>query len=303
MTKHYITIILFYFLGFTLNAQEKYITTSDSVELYVHIKGTGTPCLFVHGGPGQGSYYWKKFAGDFCENEFQMIYLDQRGCGHSTSPQDKNYSLSRMIKDFEEVREALNIEQWMIMGHSFGGILQTAYASEKQSKILGILMFQCTLNLTESMENNHIPMATNMFDIDDSEYYRNTEIPLKTRLDSMYRSIYSQGIDPWELSFSSKGEVDQFRAMFQELDEWNTEFSQEAFGIEEYLLDFTDLTKSIDVPVLYFYGTKDINVGYDHYKSIHFPNMLLYPFEGKHMDFIGNKKVYKKAISAYLAKF
>lgn len=72
----------------TLQAQEKTILTSDSVSLYVNVKGKGTPCLYLHGGPGSGSYWLEKFFGDYLEQHFQMIYLDQRGVGRSTSPLD-----------------------------------------------------------------------------------------------------------------------------------------------------------------------------------------------------------------------
>ncbi|MDD5047097.1 MAG: alpha/beta fold hydrolase, partial [Bacteroidales bacterium] len=110
--------------GIALNAQERTILTSDSVSLYVNVKGSGTPCLYLHGGPGSGSYWLEKFFGNYLEQNFQMIYLDQRGVGRSTSPRDGNYSMDRMVCDFEEIRQALGLSQWLTLGHSFGGILQ-----------------------------------------------------------------------------------------------------------------------------------------------------------------------------------
>lgn len=123
--KH-IVLILIVTIGFifTAQAQQREIITSDSVQLYVTIKGSGTPCLYIHGGPGSGSYWLEKLFGDYLEQHFQMIYLDQRGVCRSSSPKDKNYSSDRMVQDFEEVRKALGISQWFTLGHSFGGILQ-----------------------------------------------------------------------------------------------------------------------------------------------------------------------------------
>ena len=103
-------------------AQEKHVITSDGVDLFVNVKGEGTPCLYLHGGPGSGSYWLEKFVGDSLEKHFRMIYLDQRGVGRSTSPADGNFSMERMVKDFEEVREALGIGRWITLGHSFGGL-------------------------------------------------------------------------------------------------------------------------------------------------------------------------------------
>lgn len=119
------TIVLIFSLliNISIHAQEKYIVTSDSVQLYVNIKGTGPSCLCIHGGPGSGSNWFEEFMGDSLEQNFQMIYLDQRGVGRSSSPKDNNYSLKRIVNDFEELRNSLGIEQWLILGHSFGGIL------------------------------------------------------------------------------------------------------------------------------------------------------------------------------------
>ena len=133
-----ITLLLFLLISISIQgqAQEREILTSDGVKLYVKVKGTGTPCLYLHGGPGSGSHWLEKFFGDYLEQHFQMIYLDQRGVCRSSSPKDNNYSLERMILDFEEVREALGIGEWLTLGHSFGGILQMAYSSQKNDSIM-----------------------------------------------------------------------------------------------------------------------------------------------------------------------
>jgi proline iminopeptidase len=104
-----------------VSSEVKHITTSDGVVLHVTVKGQGIPCLYLHGGPGSGSHWLEKFMGDSLEQYFQMIYLDQRGVARSGSPADGNYSMARMVQDFEEVRLALGIDQWLTMGHSFGG--------------------------------------------------------------------------------------------------------------------------------------------------------------------------------------
>ncbi len=129
----------------------KHVTTSDGVDLYVEIRGRGTPCLYIHGGPGAGSYWLQKFSGAMLEKNFRMIYLDQRGAGRSSSPKDGNYSLDRLVRDFEEVRAALRVRQWITMGHSFGGLLQMGYAQRHPEAILGMMMFNVSLNLPGSV--------------------------------------------------------------------------------------------------------------------------------------------------------
>jgi proline iminopeptidase len=58
-----------------------FITTSDSVRLFVKRSGTGYPVLFIHGGPGSNSFYFEKEGGDVFSKIVQLIYLDQRVAG------------------------------------------------------------------------------------------------------------------------------------------------------------------------------------------------------------------------------
>lgn len=284
------------------SAQEMSIMTSDSVRLHVNIKGSGLPCLFIHGGPGQGSNYWEKLAGDIGERHFKMIYLDQRGCGRSSSPSSGNYNINRMIMDFEEVRKALNIKEWLIMGHSFGGILQTYYAKVYPENIKGMLMFNCTLDMNESMENSYIPAVIEFFKIKNSLFYTNRSIPLAIRMDSIQKLFMTRD-DVWKLSFSSIEAAIKFGETYSGFQTWNTDFSKSAFKINDYKKDYSELTPKIKTPVLFVYGTNDRNVGVMQYKKVKFPNLILFEIEGGHMEFIEKKSDYYKAIELFLSEF
>jgi len=71
---------------------------------------------------------WSKsfqlYAQELLEDKLEMIYLDQRGCGRSEHSPTQDYSLSRIIDDIEELRKFLGVNEWYVMGHSFGGILK-----------------------------------------------------------------------------------------------------------------------------------------------------------------------------------
>lgn len=300
--KRLILLILSLTYSSISSAQELSIMTSDTVRLYVNVKGDGIPCLFIHGGPGQGSNYWEKLAGDICERHFKMIYLDQRGCGRSTSPLNNDYSIKRMIMDFEEVRKALNIDQWLIMGHSFGGILQTYYANSHPENINGMLMFSCTLDMKESLEDSYIPTVMDFFEIKNSSLYTNLSIPLATRLDSIQKLFMTRD-DVWKLSFSSKEAVTKFAETYAGFQTWNTDFSKSAFLVDDYEKDYSALTPKINIPTLFVYASNDKNVGVNHYKKVKFPNILLIEVDGGHMGFIENKSDYYKAIELFIEKF
>src|SRR5687768_15715295 len=57
----------------------------NGVRLWYRVAGAnrGTPVVFLHGGPGQGSQTFARFAGPHLERDNRMVYLDQRGSGHS----------------------------------------------------------------------------------------------------------------------------------------------------------------------------------------------------------------------------
>jgi proline iminopeptidase len=97
--------------------------------LYVEQRGPmGAPALlFIHGGPGAGSYDFLAFQGDRLSRSFRLVGVDQRGVQRSdplTGPVDE----TDLVADYEAVREALDITSWAIAGHSYGGRIALRYA-------------------------------------------------------------------------------------------------------------------------------------------------------------------------------
>ncbi|NEA35448.1 alpha/beta hydrolase [Streptomyces sp. SID13031] len=97
--------------------------------LYVDQRGPeGAPALlFIHGGPGSGTYDFLSFQGDALAKRLHLIAVDQRGVQHS-DPLEGEVTDEDLIADFEAVREALGITSWSILGHSYGGRPAIRYA-------------------------------------------------------------------------------------------------------------------------------------------------------------------------------
>ncbi|SDG23815.1 alpha/beta fold hydrolase [Epilithonimonas hungarica] len=284
-------------------AQKREIVTSDGVKLYVNVKGKGTPCLYLHGGPGSGSYWLEKFYGSELEKNFQMIYLDQRGVSRSSSPADKNYSLDRMLQDFEEVRNALGIKEWLTIGHSFGGILQMAYVEKYPQSIKGMMMVNCTLSMKDSFCNSWIPKASELAGEKMNPLQENTspEILLKKMME-VGKKMDDEKVR-WKMAFASPESDNLMNSSYREITNWNNSFSNVALSIEDYWKDFRKDAGNVKVPVLFFYGKSDWMVGPDHYKKIKFPKMMLWRSDVGHMPFLENQKDLDKAIKAYVKKY
>jgi len=296
-------VVAFLAICSSLFSQGRYIKTSDDVNLYVTVKGKGIPCLYVHGGPGAGSYWMEKFAGDILESRFQMIYLDQRGTCRSSSPKDGNYSMERMAKDFEEVKEALGIKEWITMGHSFGGILQMGYVKFFPQSTSGMIMICCTLYSKESFETSWGPKACEFLGLKDTALYSDQSIPFMERWVKFFPLLNEKNIS-WKMQYERKESSDLMAKTFGEVSNFNWDFEGHMIGMDEYFnVSYKPMTSGVMQPVLYFYGTRDWSVGPSHFKGIEFPNMLLKSFNGGHAPFLENRKELENAIDLYLKQY
>lgn len=299
--KRSLFFFLLFFIGLQVKAEEKYITTSDGVKLYVNIKGEGTPCLYIHGGPGSGSFWFEKFFGKFMEDNFTMIYLDQRGVGRSSSPDNGDFSMERMTQDFEEIRKALGFESWITLGHSFGGILQMGYAENFPKAQKGMMMINNTLYLNDSFCKSWAPKASEFLG---EEYAgcENDSLSVIERLGYLVPKLKEKDLF-WKMAYAEKKNEAIMDATYSEFENWNYDFGNAAWNYDAYKKNYLPAASKIDIPVLFFYGTNDWMIGPKHYKQVKFPQMLLWKSEVGHIPFQENTPDLERAILNYKDKF
>jgi len=126
-------IFLFAFLmvlGNTFAQIEGYASNNDLSKTYYKILGKGEPLLIINGGPGMNSNGFEGMAKILAETQQTIIY-DQRGTGKSELKElnAKTISMKIMADDIEALRKHLKIKKWNILGHSFGGMLASYYAT------------------------------------------------------------------------------------------------------------------------------------------------------------------------------
>ena len=129
LTKSIIYII-FIFLNITIYGQDEGIIYNNNVKIYYRTYGHGNPILIINGGPGMNSAGFVDLAVQLSKNNETIIY-DQRGTGKSTveNPDSSNITMKLMVDDIECLRKHLKIGKWVILGHSFGGMLASYYAT------------------------------------------------------------------------------------------------------------------------------------------------------------------------------
>lgn len=100
-------------------------------ELYVEECGNpdGIPILFVHGGPGSGCDAQSRCF--FDPEQYRIVLFDQRGAGRSTPHAElRNNHTAALVGDMERIRDALQIESWVLFGGSWGTTLSLIYAQK-----------------------------------------------------------------------------------------------------------------------------------------------------------------------------
>lgn len=140
MKKIFLFVFLI-FLGKTFAQTEGYAKNSDSSLTYYKTFGKGEPLLIINGGPGMNSNGFEDMAKTLSENQQTIIY-DQRGTGKSklTKLNAKTISMQLMADDMESLRKHLKIKKWNILGHSFGGMLASYYATIYPNSISKLIL-------------------------------------------------------------------------------------------------------------------------------------------------------------------
>lgn len=280
-----------------------FVTTSDSVKLFVKRSGKGMPVLFIHGGPGSNSLYFELEGGNVFEKDVQMIYLDQRGCGRSSLVANNNYSLERVVQDFEEVRKALGISQWVLMPHSFGGILATEYAYKHPSASKALVYLNCTIDLHASAKagiQKTIALLPNLKK-EDVAYLQNESNPLLERWGRTFWYL-SQNNMRHTLMFDKKESYQRDSTLMQR-EGLHWELGQNFQRYPEYFTSFSTKTSAIKTPVLIISGTRDFAIGVDHPKLMRFPNKEVKYIPGGHALYLEHNKELYNAVKPFLLKY
>lgn len=99
----------------------------------------GIPVVVLHGGPGGGcSPAMRRF---FNPEKYHVILFDQRGCGRSTPhAETKNNTTWDLVADIERIRCALQIDNWIVFGGSWGATLSLIYAQAHSDRVLYLVL-------------------------------------------------------------------------------------------------------------------------------------------------------------------
>jgi proline-specific peptidase len=102
-------------------------------------RGSGTPLLTLHGGPGVPHDYLEPL--EHLGDERPVVFYDQLGCGRSERPSDSSlWRVDRFVEELAQVRAALGLERIHLLGQSWGTMLATEYLLTGPAGVRSVMM-------------------------------------------------------------------------------------------------------------------------------------------------------------------
>ncbi|MEO1450163.1 MAG: alpha/beta fold hydrolase, partial [Bacteroidota bacterium] len=256
----------------TATAQDINLRTADGTT-HVETYGQGLPLLIINGGPGMNSVGFRGLARTLGE-DYRTIIYDQRGTGQSAiyPTDDQTITMDKMVEDIEQIREHLKLKKWIVLGHSFGGMLASYYATKHPERIEGMILSSSGGINLEVFDGNHIHVNKRLSQLhQDSLAYWNGQIAAgdtsyHARLRRGYHLgpayLYDQSYIDVIAKRLTQGNMVINGLVFQNMRKID-------FNCEEKLTDF-------EAPVLIIQGKEDILDTYlSEYAHKVFPNSTL----------------------------
>jgi pimeloyl-ACP methyl ester carboxylesterase len=102
--------------------------------------------LCLHGGAVNA--HWFDFVAEGFTSDYHTRSLDQRGHGDSAWAQPPDYSYDCYAADLDALVEKLDLRDFVLMGHSMGGLVSLVYAATHPGRVKKLVVIDSTLVAT-----------------------------------------------------------------------------------------------------------------------------------------------------------
>jgi len=113
---------------------------NDGLKLYYEFEPGKLPAMvFIHGWTANMNF-WKEQRAYF-SGKNAMLFIDNRGHGKSDKPKEyEAYRLEKFVSDLEAVVSTLKLEDFVLLGHSFGTMISMKYCEEHGDKVKALVL-------------------------------------------------------------------------------------------------------------------------------------------------------------------
>jgi proline iminopeptidase len=269
--------------------------------LYYRIYGSGNPLLIINGGPGMNSDGFAGLAIALSKNNKTIIY-DQRGTGKSVLKKmdSSTITMDLMVKDMENLRKHLQIDKWDILGHSFGGMLASYYATLYPQHIRSLILSSSggvTLDLL-SYASATINSKLTAGQLQQLAYWSDKI----NRGDSSYHAKLQRGL---ALAPAYVYDTVHIHAIAERLTQGNSQINSLVWqNLNKIKFDCREKLRSANFPVLVIQGKQDIvseETALQSKKAFKNSSIVLLD-HCVHYGWLDNEEKYFEAIHAFLTK-
>ena len=141
----------------------KIITLDNGYHLWTNTQGEGDiHLLALHGGPGGNHEYWEDAAEQLKKQglNVQVTMYDQLGSLYSDQPDFSDPEIAKkyltyeyFLDEVDEVREKLGLDNFYLIGQSWGGLLVQEYAVKYGQHLKGAIISSMVDNIDEYLEH------------------------------------------------------------------------------------------------------------------------------------------------------
>ena len=277
---------------------------SNGLKLYYEIEGEGHAVVLLSGGPGLSHEYLQPLRS--LASDAQLVFFDQRGTGRSDKANLQDYTVEANVEDVEQLRRELQLDSFILFGHSWGGMLAQAYALKYPAHVSKLILADTfssvtELNLSLMRMRNAAPEATRaIYDRYEQEglYKDRDRYPdeYQARLEIAYEPVFISVPPPEYLQdVFSKLAYDVYRVMWGEESEFKVTGTLAQF-------DVTHRLPEIRVPTLVIVSTSDIpTVAMAQHTAQLIPDAQLEVFEhSRHFPFIEEPETFFNVIRQFI---
>jgi len=125
-------------------------------QLFYTSKGTGEPCLVMHGGLGLDHTYLRGL--DIFSDVLHLVYYDHRHNGRSGRPSLETVTHAQLAADAEGLRQQLGFGKVTVLGHSYGGFIALEYALRYPESVSRLILLDTApvFNYGEDIMHNAV---------------------------------------------------------------------------------------------------------------------------------------------------
>ena len=217
-----------------------------------------TKVLLLHGGPGLTHEYFECFEDFLPPHGIEFYYYDQLDSAFSDKPNDERlWNVPRFTDEVEAVRKGLGLEKFILLGHSWGGLLAMEYALKYQHHLSGLVISNMVAGVPEYMEHAAKLLAAMPDDVQKSlaKYAAEGKYDDPRYVELMLEHVYKKHVcrlNPWP------------EPLERSMAHWNTKVYNYLQGPNEFVImgtlkewsRFSDL-HDIKVPTLILGGAYD----------------------------------------------